>query len=86
MGASDTGISLIESILTIKDVNFTHITLLAPGGLITMHVNSPEDYLKAFSTNYTLEEIKSLMLDARISILDSKMVNLDKKNKKITLD
>ena len=51
-----------------------------------MHVNSAEDYLKAVSTNYTLEEVKNLMLDARVSILDAKMVKLDKKNKKIQLD
>jgi len=36
VGASDTGISFIESLLTIKEVNFTHITLLAPGGIVTM--------------------------------------------------
>lgn len=79
VGASDTGISLIESLLTIKDINFTHITLLAPGGLLTMHVNSPLDYLKAVSTNYTLEELKNLMLDARVSILDAKMIELKKR-------
>ena len=55
VGASDTGISFIESLLTIKDVNFTNITLLSPGGIITMHVNSQKDYLRASSTSYTLE-------------------------------
>ncbi len=55
VGASDTGISFIESLLMIKDVNFTNITLLSPGGIITMHVNSQKDYLKAASTSYTLE-------------------------------
>jgi hypothetical protein len=33
VGASDTGVSFIESLLTIKDINFTNIILLAPGGL-----------------------------------------------------
>jgi len=33
VGASDTGLSFIESLLTIKDINFTNIILLAPGGL-----------------------------------------------------
>lgn len=41
VGASDTGISLIESLLTIKEINFTYLTLLAPGGLITMNVQHP---------------------------------------------
>lgn len=86
VGASDTGISLIESLLTVKDINFTNIMLLSPGGIITQHVNSQKDYLKASSVNYTLEEIKNLMLDARTTVVDSKMVKLDKKNKRILID
>ncbi|EAR95092.1 hypothetical protein TTHERM_00641200 (macronuclear) [Tetrahymena thermophila SB210] len=86
VGASDTGISFIESLLSVKDINFTHITLLAPGGIMTMHINLPGDQLKALSTNYTLEELKNLMLDARVNVLDAKMVELDKKGKKIKLD
>jgi hypothetical protein len=39
----------------IKDVNFTNITLISPGGLITQHVKSQKDYLRAASTSYTLE-------------------------------
>lgn len=86
VGSSDTGISLIESLLTIKDIHFTHITLLAPGGLPTMHINSAHDQLKAMSSNYTIEELRNLMLDARVSVLDAKMVKLDKKKKRIDLD
>jgi hypothetical protein len=29
--------------------------LLSPGGIITMHVKTQKDYLKACSTNFTLE-------------------------------
>jgi hypothetical protein len=47
VGASDTGLSFIESLLTIKDINFTNIQLLAPGGVQTMHVSSEFDYLRA---------------------------------------
>lgn len=54
VGSSDTGLSFIESLLMIRDVNFTNITLLAPGGLVTMHVKSQKDYLRAASTNYSL--------------------------------
>ena len=46
-GASDTGISLIESLLTIKDVRFSNLTLLAPGGLLTMNVGNKVELLKA---------------------------------------
>ena len=86
VGASDTGISFIESLLTIKNINFNNIMLLSPGGIITMHVRTQKDYLKACSTNFTLDEIKNLMLDARTTVVDSKMVKLDKKNKRILID
>ncbi len=55
VGASDTGLSFIESLLLIKDINFTNIILLAPGGLITMHAHSEKDLLRPITTNYTLE-------------------------------
>ena len=38
----------------IKEVNFTNVTLLSPGGILTMHVKSQKDYLRAASTSYTL--------------------------------
>jgi NADH dehydrogenase FAD-containing subunit len=38
------------------------------------------------STNYTLDELKNLMLDARVSVLDAKMVKLEKKQRRIKLD
>lgn len=38
------------------------------------------------STNYTMAELRNLMLDARVQVLDAKMIKLFKKNKKIRLD
>jgi len=86
VGASDTGISTIESLITIKNLNFTNLTLLAPGGLITMNVENQYDMIKPASTNYTLKELKSLMLEARVTVMDAKMVKIDKHNKKIHID
>ena len=51
-----------------------------------MHVNTEFDYLKAQSTNYTLDELKGLMIDARVTVIDAKMVKLDKKNNRILVD
>lgn len=86
VGASDTGISTIESLITIKNLNFTNLTLLAPGGLITMNADSQYDMTKPASTNYTLREMKNLMLEARVTVMDAKMVKIDKHNKKIHID
>ena len=51
-----------------------------------MHVKSQKDYLRAQSTSYSLDELRNLMLDARTTVMDAKMVKLDKKNKRILLD
>ena len=51
-----------------------------------MNVQHPEDQLKAMSTNYNLSEIRNLMLESRITVLDAKMMTLDKRSKRIGLD
>jgi NADH dehydrogenase FAD-containing subunit len=86
VGASDTGISLIESLISIKSLNFTNLTLLAPGGLITMNSTSQFDMIKPASTNYSMRELKNLMLEARVTVMDAKMIKSDKQSKKIHLD
>lgn len=53
---------------------------------MTQHVNSQSDYLRAMSTSYSLEEVRNLMLDARTTVIDAKMVKLDKKEKRILID
>ena len=60
--------------------------LLSPGGLVTMHVKNQNDFLRAGSTSYSLDEMRNLMLDARTTVMDAKRVKLDKKNKRIMLD
>jgi len=86
VGASDTGISFIESLLSVRYVNFPHIVLLAPGGLRNNHVKSEYMQLKQYSTNYTLKDMKNLLLDSRITVLDARMVDINRKEKTIKLD
>lgn len=86
VGASDTGISLIETLLSIKYINFTNISLLAPGGLVNMHVKEPFSQLRSSSIHYSIPEMKSLMLDARITVINGKMHSFDRKSKFIKFD
>lgn len=53
---------------------------------MTMNVKDENMLLKQISTNYTFEELKNLMLDVRITILDAKMMTLNKKERTIGLD
>ena len=66
VGASDTGISFVEALLSISYLQFTNITLISPGGLPHHHVPEKKGNLKSYSTSYTFEELKKLMLEARV--------------------
>lgn len=86
VGASDTGISFIEALLSIGYLNFTNITLVAPGGLPHHHIPEKKTNLKAYSTSYTSEELKKLMLESRVRVLDARMVDIDRSDKNIILN
>ena len=85
VGASDTGISFVEALLSINYLNFTNITMVAPGGLPHHNVPEKRGNLKAYSTSYTFEELRKLMLEARVKVLDSRMVDIDRSDKNIVL-
>jgi hypothetical protein len=54
VGASDTGISFVEALLAINYLKFSHITVIAPGGLPHHQLEQKKGNLKATSTNYTV--------------------------------
>ncbi len=85
VGGSDTGISFIEALLSISYLHFTNITLITPGGLPHHHYQNPLDNLKAYSTSYTNEELKRLMLENRVKVLNGWMIDIDRTNKTIIL-
>lgn len=86
VGASDTSISFIEALLSINYLQFTNIVLVAPGGLPHHHFEDKKENLKAYSTSYTHEELKKLMLESRVRIIDARMVDIDKSDKNIVLN
>lgn len=86
VGASDTSISFIEALLSISYLQFTNIVLLAPGDLPSRHFEDKREGLKAYSTSYTSEELKKLMLESRVRVINSRMVDIDRSDKNIILD
>jgi hypothetical protein len=66
VGASDTGISFIESLLSIRYLNFSYIYLVAPGGLLYHHIQNENENLKLSLTSYQLKVLKKLLLENRI--------------------
>ena len=85
VGASDTGISFIEALLSISYLQFTNITLVSPGGLPHHHAPDKKGNLKSYSTSYTFEELKKLMLEARVQVIDSRVTDIDRADKNVIL-
>ncbi len=85
VGASDTGISFIEALLSISYLNFTNIILIAPGGLPNHHFDDKAQNLKAYSTSYTHRELKMLMLETRVHVINARMVEIDRSEKNVIL-
>ena len=85
VGASDTSISFIEALLSISYLQFTNIVLVAPGGLPYQHYVDKTENLKSYSTSYTREELKKLMLESRVRVINARMVDIDRSDKNIVL-
>lgn len=85
IGSSDTGISFIEALLSISYLRFTNIVLISPGGLPHHHFEDHIENLKAYSTSYTNEELKRLMLENRVKVINARMIDIDRKSKNIIL-
>lgn len=85
VGASDTTLSFIEALLSISYLSFTNIILVSPGGLPHHHFQEKKDNLKAYSTSYTNDELKRLMLENRIRVVDARMVDIDRGDKNVIL-
>ena len=83
IGASDTGISFIESLLSIRYLEFSYIYLIAPGGLLYHHIEKEIDNMKVSVNNYQLKELKKLLLEKRIKIINSIVKDIKPKQKYI---
>ena len=85
VGASDTGLSFIESLLSNMYLQFSNIYLIAPGGLSYYHVKSDSQNMRCSSTSYSLNEMLRLMLENRITVVDGRMIEIERDEKRIKL-
>lgn len=74
-GASETGLSCLEHLLLQPHIKFTHLTLLAPGGVNT----------RGISSQLTAERIARLGLHANVTIVDSHLVALEAQQQLLVL-
>jgi hypothetical protein len=86
VGGSDTGISFIESLLSIRYLEFSHIYLIAPGGLLYHHIEDEILNLRVSMNNYQINELKKLLLEHRIKIINMKVKDIMPSSKYIQLE
>lgn len=86
VGASDTGVSFIESLLSNRYLQFTNIYLLAPGGLSYYHIDEYNKNMKSSSFSYTLREYRNLLLENRVTVIDARLIEIDREEKRIILN
>lgn len=59
--------------------------MISPGGLPHHHYDDTSENLKAYSTSYTNEELKRLMLENRIKVINARMIDIERQDKKVML-
>lgn len=85
VGASDTGLSFIESLLSNMYLQFNNIYLLAPGGLSYYHIKSEVQNMKSSSQSYSISEMVRLLLESRVTVIDGRLIEIDREHKQIIL-
>lgn len=83
VGASDCGLSVLESLLGQMHLMFNSLTLLAPGGLEYHHEHHLP--LLAGTAAYSHHELRRVMLELRVRILDSRMLQIDRQQRCVVL-
>ncbi|CEM02697.1 unnamed protein product [Vitrella brassicaformis CCMP3155] len=78
VGASDAGLSVLESLLSLPHLSFKSLALLAPGGL--PYGDTQHSPLLASSGAYNFDDLRLQLFELRVRVLDSRMVSLDRKN------
>lgn len=59
--------------------------LVSPGGLPHHHFEDHRDNIKSYSTSYTNEELKRLMLENRVQVINARMIDIERQEKKVML-
>lgn len=92
VGASDTGISFLETLLMVAYIRFTNVTLISPGGL-PQKASDIAGKLSAAqasapwttSPEYRPLELERLALESRIRVIDARVTEIDRDAKAVVL-
>uniref|UniRef100_A0A0G4H5F0 Uncharacterized protein n=1 Tax=Chromera velia CCMP2878 TaxID=1169474 RepID=A0A0G4H5F0_9ALVE len=83
VGASDCGVSFLDSLLSMPHISFKSFSLLAPGALEYHHAHHPP--LLAGSASHDISDLRRLLLELRVRLLDGRMVQVDRTQRAVVL-
>jgi len=91
VGASDCGLSALQSLVLLPYLHFTRLTLLAVGGVPTLTNDVKTDALSGTNVNggpcgYTKRTLDQLNFRTSVNIVDARMVAIDREGKAVMLD
>lgn len=81
VGASDAGLSFLETLLMVPYMQFTSLTLLSPGGLPRGYEHmfaKEEGWLPTSATGYSRKELDEVGYGSHVRFVDSKLVAIDR--------
>lgn len=92
LGCSDAAIALLEALITVPYLNFNYLYMVVPRAHERLRWprgavagDSPHTPFFARSCSYTTEELLALGLGTRVRLVDSRVVDIDRNSKSVTL-
>ena len=91
VGASDSGLSILQSLVLLPYLHFTRLTLLAVGGIPVLDDAAPADGLGGASTTggpcgFSKRTLEQLNFPSSVRIVDARMVAIDRDGHAVMLD
>lgn len=84
VGASDTGISCLESLLFRSHLRFNNVTLVSPDGM-PLHAEPAHGQALSTSLAYSPKDLKKIALRTWVNVVAEKMVDIDRKEQTLIL-
>jgi flagellar biosynthesis GTPase FlhF len=83
VGASDTGLTFIETLLQLPHIRFTNLTLISPEGLQT--TNNPRFQYIPSPLSYADNELELMAIGECANVVQGRLVNIDRDTKEVIL-
>lgn len=86
VGASDTGLSMLETICAKSHLRFNNLTLVSPHGLPNVTTDRPSDNFLSSTHAYSASDLQQVALETWVNVVEDRMVAIDREEKVLQLE